>query len=340
MTDAREPERTVPAEFLRDESPIIETSEVAHCPVCGNDRHSSYAAGYDYELRTCANLWRFVCCSMCGHVWLNPRPAVGTLSTIYPPHYYAYRYTETVASVALKIKNGLDARKFSWIHSRLGRRATSFADIGCGDGRYLGFAHRAGVAKDRVYGLELDQKTVDRLCGLGFRAYNQRVEDCQQIGDGTLDLATMFHVIEHVDVPKTVVRRIASWLAPGGVVAMETPNLEGLDAKLFKRTYWGGYHIPRHWNLFTQSTLARLFTDAGLEVVATRAQTGHSFWMYSLHHVVRYSGGGSRPRPSAFFDPVGGVKALPGLAAFTAFDLLRGSLGMPTSSMLMLARKR
>jgi hypothetical protein len=64
-------------------------------------------------------------------------------------------------------------------------------------------------------------------------------------------------------------------------------------------------------------------------------QPGHSFWMYSLHHMVRYHGG-SRPRRGRIFDP---MKSLVGLAAFTGFDLIRGTLGWKTSAMLVICRK-
>ena len=154
-----------------------------------------------------------------------------------------------------------------------------------------------------------------------------RKTEAQRAGEG---------LIEHVDDPATVVRRIRQWLSPGGIFALETPNLDSLDARMFKRTYWGGYHIPRHWNLFTPATISRLMQDNGMEVLATAYQTGHSFWMYSLHHLVRYEGK-SRPRLGGFFDP---MKSLCGLAAFTGFDLLRGAVGAKTSAMLVIARKR
>lgn len=328
-----------PPEFLKDGAPSIPTDEVPSCPVCAARRFGQSAVGFDYELRTCRNAWRFVRCDACTHVWLHPRPAIGTLSTIYPPHYYAYHYTDKVSPLALRIKNALDRRKFAGLVSALGRAPRSFADVGCGDGRYLRFARGAGVGDDRNYGLELDRKVVDRLRAEGFRALCERVEDCREIPDGSLDLATMFHVIEHVDDPRAVCAGVARWLAPGGVFAVETPNIDSLDARLFRRTYWGGYHIPRHWNMFSPPTLARLLESAGLEVIGTRYQTGHSFWMYSMHHAVRYHGG-SRPALSRLFDPFGGLPSLPALACFTAFDKLRAAAGLKTSSMLMLARKK
>jgi hypothetical protein len=132
-----------------------------------------------------------------------------------------------------------------------------------------------------------------------------------------------------------VIRQIRRWLSPGGIFALETPNVESWDARIFQKTYWGGYHIPRHWNLFTPATIARLLTDNGLVVEGVAFQTGHSFWMYSLHHLVRY-GGASRPRAGAWFDP---MKSLVGIAGFTALDLLRGALGAKTSAMLVICRK-
>lgn len=341
MNRMTSPDPRLPIEFVRDDAPVIDAEAVPLCPLCDHDRHAPFAAGYDYELRTCQNLWRFVRCAQCAHVWLNPRPAVSTLSAIYPPHYYAYQYTKTVASLALAVKNALDRRKFASLARSLARPPQSFCDAGCGDGRYLRFARDAGINPARIHGLELDDRTVERIKADGFNAYNARVEDCTSIAPASLDLITMFHVIEHVDDPRRVVKRLAEWLAPGGVLALETPNLDSLDARLFKRTFWGGYHIPRHWNLFTPDSLARLLTSAGLKVLDTRFQTGHSFWMYSFHHAVRYAGGekASRPRLSRPFDPVGGALALPALSACTAFDLVRGALGFRTSAMLMLAKR-
>jgi len=325
----------IPEEFLRRASPIITTEEVPACPVCGALDYSQFAVGFDYELLTCANPWRFVKCKACGHVWLNPRPAVAELGVIYPIIYYAYSY-ESINPIARKAKELLDRGKIAKIVRYCSRSPKSYLDVGCGDGRFLRVMEQIGVPRPGLYGLELDKRVVERLRGQGYSGvYCQRAEDVSTFPEGGIDLATMFHVIEHVDDPGAVIGRVRRWLSPGGVFAVETPNLDSLDARLFHRTYWGGYHIPRHWNLFTPASISRLLTDNGLEVLATVFQTGHSFWMYSLHHAVRYKGK-SRPRAGAWFDP---MKSLVGLAGFTAFDLIRGSLGAKTSAMLIISRK-
>jgi SAM-dependent methyltransferase len=322
--------------FTRPSVPIIPTEDVAACDLCGATAFDTYAQGRDYESETCRNEWRFVRCTKCSLVRLHPRPAVSTLSTIYPPTYYAYSYEDTIPWIARAGKELLDRRKLNGIVRALGRPVRSYADLGCGTGRYLRAMAQTGVPKDRIHGLELDANVVARLKGEGFQAHHDRVETCTAIAPGSLDLATMFHVIEHVDAPSKVIAKVAEWIAPGGVFALETPNIDSLDARRLKDRWWGGYHAPRHWTLFSPETLQAMLRDHGFEPFAVRYQTGHSFWMYSLHHRFKY-GEPARPRLAQFFHP---LKSVLPLAGFTAFDLLRGALGFRTSAMLVLARRR
>ena len=324
-----------PAELARSEAPRIDTEAVESCGVCGSLEFATEAVGFDYELLTCRNPWRFVRCTACGQIRLHPRPAITTLPIIYPPTYYAYNYEEEIGAIARRGKETLDRLKFRGILKALGRPPQSYLDIGCGNGRFLRMMERHGVPRSSNYGIELDAEVVEPLAREGYRALGGRVEECTAVPDSSIDLATMFHVIEHVEDPAGVVARVRDWLSPGGLFAIETPNVDSLDRRLFSTGHWGGYHIPRHWHLFSERTLARLLGNAGLEVVATRYQTGHAFWMCSVHHRLRYA---RRPKPELArqFDP---FKSLPFLVLFTGFDKLRAALGARTSSMLMLARK-
>ena len=324
-----------PAELAASAAPRVSTQEVPECPVCAGTDWVEWSVGFDYELRTCSNRWRLVQCTDCSHVWLNPRPSVVELGIIYPASYYAYNY-ERIRPLARRAKEMLDRRKMSSILRHLGRAPISFLDIGCGDGRYLRMLEGRGVTRDRLYGLELDATVVQSLADDGYQVFRERVEDSRSVPDHSIDLATMFHVLEHVDDPAAVARRVRDWLTPGGLWALETPNLSSLDANLFRDRYWGGYHFPRHWNIFSLETLSRLLEDAGFDVQGVSYQTGHSFWMYSLHHVLRYHPRRQWPRLARWFDPLTNI---PFLAFFTTFDKMRASLGARTSAMLVLARK-
>ena len=324
----------LPAEFEGAQLPLIAREAVPRCAVCGAEETRAFAQGMDYELQTCGNVWRFTACARCGHVQLNPRPTVDALGIIYPPTYYSYDFESKINPIALRAKAMLDRAKLAGIF----RNASSprrFLDIGCGSGRFLRQAQQMGLAPADILGLELDTRAASRLQAEGFDVRDQRVEEAD-FAPGSIDVVTMFHVIEHVSDPAEVIGRIAGWMRPGAVLAIETPNLDSLDARLFRDTYWGGYHIPRHWHLFTAATLGRLLQQAGLQTVSLRHTTGHSFWLYSLHHALRYNRRLPMPRLARFFDP---LRSLVALALVTAFDLLRARLGARTSSMLVVARK-
>jgi len=324
----------IPREIGDASPPMVATTDAPACDLCGSEDAADGATGYDYELLTCSNRWRFVVCRRCGHCWLNPRPAAEALPVIYPPTYYAYNY-ERISAIARKGKEVLDAGKLRSILRISGGTPARYLDVGCGDGRYLEAMARRGAPRSSLSGLELDDTVVAGLRQRGFDAYREPVESCSRFGDATFDLITMFHVIEHVASPRATVERMAGWLAPGGVLAIETPNLDSLDARLFASGTWGGFHIPRHWHLFTPATLTRMLESVGLEVETIRFQTGHAFWMYSLHHQLRYADP-PRPRLARFFDPFSSV---PPLVLFTAFDRARASLGAKTSAMLAVARR-
>ena len=96
-------------------------------------------------------------------------------------------------------------------------------------------------------------------------------------------MVMLFQVIEHVADPVPIVRKMVSWISPRGFLVIETPHVPSADVRMFRKTYWGGYHFPRHWYLFTRHSLTRLQSESGLDIVKTQFQTGHAFWMYSLH---------------------------------------------------------
>ena len=314
---------------------MIAESVIGVCSICSGSEFNFYTSGYDYEMETCSNKWIFKKCTRCAHVQLDPRPAPSTLNTIYPKHYYSYGITKKLNPIALFGKNILDRFKINRILNILNIQLGNYLDIGCGDGRYLRSVQLiANLSRSNIYGLELNPEVVNELCDEGFGVFCEKVETCNEILNNSISLATMFHVIEHVDNPVAVVKKISGWLVPGGVLAIETPNLDSMDAKLFKDKYWGGYHFPRHWHLFDEKTLSNLLRREGIEPILISYQTGHSFWMYSFHHLIKYKL--RYPKISKIFDP---LQALLPLIFFTGFDKIRSLIGIKTSSILIVGRK-
>jgi 2-polyprenyl-3-methyl-5-hydroxy-6-metoxy-1,4-benzoquinol methylase len=316
-------------------SPFISTDEFLDCFLCSASRFEEFSSGYDYELDTCSNKWIFLRCLSCGHVQLNPRPNNNELSIIYPSTYYSYSISKKLSAIVLKGKDLLDWVKLRTILRHSPSQLQSYLDVGCGDGRYMRrIEGMSKLPRSKIYGLELDQGIASKLQLDGFSVFNQRLEECNDLIGSSFSLVTMFHVIEHLENPAEAIRKIAYLLEPGGIFAIETPNIDSLDARIFKSTYWGGYHFPRHWHLFNESTLTKLLGIGGLEIVNSSYQTGHSFWMYSLHHFCKYKL--KLNWLSTHFDPLRGLFFL---IVFTGFDKVRSILGFRTSSILIIARK-
>ena len=309
---------------------------VNHCPICNSPHHKYFSSGKDYELETITDRFLFVKCDVCSHVWLNPRPSSNLLPIIYPSSYYSYNMSNTLNPLILKGKDLLDHLKMRSILA-VTKNIFKYLDIGCGDGRYMKSVRNAtGLPKESIIGIELDEKPVEKLRKEGYLASNIRVEDITAnfIPNDSISLITMFHVIEHVEDPVHYLKKIYNLLHSEGIFAVETPNLDSLDATIFKRSFWGGYHFPRHWHLFTSSGLINVLNDIGFKIESVQYKTGHSFWLYSFHHLLKY-----KLRLELFaklFDP---MKSKFFLVVFTIFDIIRAKLGFKTSAVLVICKK-
>ena len=314
-------------------APFIPTQAVS-CDLCGSDVAEPYATSYDYEYGTCGNTWTFVRCRACDNVYLNPRPRPDAVPTIYPPNYYSYNFDQQIHPIARAAKAWLDRGRFRWIRRQVRAPLTAYLDVGCGNGRYLRLLARAGLRRDRLFGTELDEKVVASLRAEGFNARHGRFEDISDLPEAFFQLVTFFSVLEHVPQPLALLERAGTLLAPGGVVLCEVPNIRSWNAQLFRDRYWGGYHTPRHWNLFSAATFTRAVESVGLRVRTLKRGTGHAFWMYSFHHYVRYQLG--LDRIGRWLHP---STCIPGLAVVTAVDLVRAWLDRETDNTIFILEK-
>ena len=107
------PQQAAPAEIEQSTAPVVPEVAVPTCEICGGTDAPEVARGFDYELITCRNDWRFVECNACGQIWLNPRPATEALDVIYPSTYYAYtlRRHSGVARKGKELMDGAKMRK-------------------------------------------------------------------------------------------------------------------------------------------------------------------------------------------------------------------------------------
>jgi SAM-dependent methyltransferase len=252
------------------------------CCICGVDDADPIAVGEDFEYRTSPDSFLAVRCRRCGLVYLNPRPDNCELDRIYPIDYHAFNFSEGQFGFVYKVRRRLEAKRLLSCCRALGPEAR-ILDIGCGDGFHLDLLREYGRPGWTLEGVDASERAVRAARDRGIPVHQGAVQDLV-LPENRTDLALMIATIEHVDDPPGVLSAVRRLLKPGGRVVVVTDNADSPDAALFRGRHWGGYHFPRHWNLFTPSTLRELARASGLEVESIVHVASPVNWVYSLRN--------------------------------------------------------
>lgn len=159
-------------------------------------------------------------------------------------------------------------KDFDWIISEISKYKKNgrILEIGCGKGDLIIKIKSKGF---EVYGVEISQIASRELKDSNIPVKNAPIEEVDYPAD-YFDYVIMYGVIEHVNNPYLVMKKINSWLRPSGGVMIYTPNVNSLFHKLAKYAYYlslGKYIFPlkrmfvaMHTYYFNISTLSNLLT--------------------------------------------------------------------------------
>src|SRR5205085_6726224 len=120
------------------------------------------------------------------------------------------------------------------------------------------------------------------------------------------DIAVSFHVIEHVDSPRSFLRATAQRVRPGGLVVIETPDIGAFPFRLLQ-SRWREF-IPEHYYFFDRMTVRRLMESEGLKVERILNVGKYVSVDLLLNRLTRYS---------RFVEPVGTLARWTGLSRVT-----------------------
>jgi 2-polyprenyl-3-methyl-5-hydroxy-6-metoxy-1,4-benzoquinol methylase len=312
------------------ETPL--TLEAAVCLICGSQREGRlYASGVDFEYDTSEIEFRFVSCPDCGHVYLNPRPTIESAGAIYPSNYYAFTGAHRSGALSLlgRAKDVVVRRRVAGLVAGL-RSGSRVMEPGCGDGALL-ISLRQARPDLHLTALDLQFSPATRrtLADFDIEIVEQTLEEARF--EEPFDFVVMNQLIEHLWDARRCMASVSAALNVAGTVSISTPNLDGYDRRWFKDRTWGGYHIPRHLNLFTRESLARFLREFGLEVVDTKDLAAPIIWVTSVHNELKARGNGLH----RFFRD----SNLAALALATIADTIAPRLGYSTSNQQMVARK-
>ena len=289
------------------------------CCVCDSDGARKIGAGGDYEYRTSDDVFAAVQCDFCELVYLNPRPDVSEFETIYPANYHSFNFAEEDYGIVYKIRSRLEARRLlSWCENL--PNDARILDVGCGDGFHLKLLQKYGKRNWQLEGIDLDTRAAEMAEKSGLKVHLGAIEDLN-LPENTFNLAIMIQTIEHVEKPDAILAAVKRVLKPGGKLVIVTDNTDSIDFGLFKKNYWGGYHFPRHWNLFNQKSLRKLAEKVGFEVANLATQVSPVNWVYSIHNWLV-----DKDAPRFLINQFT-LKSTVSLSAFTSLDIVMQKFG-------------
>jgi len=148
-------------------------------------------------------------------------------------------------------------------------------DIGCGNGRLMYLARRAGWD---VKGLELSAvmaKVVRRRLGAAVVVADFLAVEPEAIDAVKFDLISLRHVLEHLPDCLLAMRKLRALLGPSGHVLIELPNVESISKKVKRFMTRRGLRKPvypdplpiGHANEFCRASFEYLLRKTGFELV-------------------------------------------------------------------------
>lgn len=253
-----------------------ELINVQNCPVCNSDQKKHFLSCLDntvskktFELQECAN---------CGFVFTSPRPHNADLGAYYESdEYISHSNTKKglISRLYQSVRNRTLAQKLELINSRQAKG--SLLDIGCGTGEFLNVVQGDGW---KVRGIEPGDKA--RQSAIDNYKLDVRPEEAlKQIEAGSMDVITMWHVLEHVPDLAGRLQELKSILKEKGLLIVAVPNRNSHDAAYYGKD-WAAYDVPRHLWHFRPQDIRALFAPHGFEVKEVLPMKFDSYYVSML----------------------------------------------------------
>lgn len=226
------------------------------CNHCGSTEARALFTLKGYDL---------VACIQCDLAYIANPPSAEELARIYSD---AADYHAELKDPGSKVWRRMDRIADGHIDFlRLLPGGGNLLDVGCSTGQFLAKARGQGFD---VAGIEFSEGSARFAADhFGLAVQQGSIHQCT-LPAGSLDMVTMFDVIEHVPDPASDITAAWELLKPGGWFVLSTPNIDGLFPRLsFKLAgalnYWPHPEPPYHLYQFSVRTLSAMLTKAGFE---------------------------------------------------------------------------
>jgi 2-polyprenyl-3-methyl-5-hydroxy-6-metoxy-1,4-benzoquinol methylase len=198
-------------------------------------------------------------CQQCGLVYTNPRiddsQILDSYQAVEDPLYLEERDGRV-----LTFERHL--RPLEKLHAPPGK----LLDVGAYTGVFVEIASQHGW---EAWGVEPSRWAVEQARARGLRMIEGTLAT-SGLADASIDVVTMWDVIEHLTDPFAEIQQAYRLLKPGGLLVVHTMDIDSLFARVL------GGHWPwlmeMHVYYFSQRTLHAMLAKAGFQVSRSEAQ--------------------------------------------------------------------
>jgi len=240
---------------------------VACCDVCGESSATHAVVFWKHNTPV-------VRCAGCGLLYANPRWKAEYLFGRYTDDYWELYRDKVSATATDPVAN---QARWDPVLTDLAQAlpAGRILDVGCATGEFLLAAQARGWA---IQGLESSPIGAEQARQTTSGPIYCGTLEIAPYEDASLDVVTLWDVIEHLQSPRAYLERIARLIRPGGLFALTTPNIRSLPYALLGRD-WEIVGPNDHLYYFAPRTLARLLARTGFAIHSMRTQTsGATVW--------------------------------------------------------------
>jgi SAM-dependent methyltransferase len=238
--------------------------EQTTCGLCHADDYEIVVEGPDRLLGR-PGKYRMVRCRRCRLLYQNPRPSRNSIAELYPDDYLPFAGAiQDEPSILRRWDRSyeLNKRCRAVERHRKGHRPRSIVDVGCATGVFLDGMRRRGW---ETFGIEPSEGAANYARQrLGLNVVTADWEAASKTPN-SVDVVTMWDVLEHLEDPRGALQNAALALKPGGLLVLSLPNPDTWELA-FLGPYWTGWDLPRHLHLLTRDVLKRLLQESGFRL--------------------------------------------------------------------------
>jgi 2-polyprenyl-3-methyl-5-hydroxy-6-metoxy-1,4-benzoquinol methylase len=256
------------------------------CPLCQKENIVPYKKGtFNPETIHTDNfkitdshygsLWTFSTCPNCSFVFSNP----------YIPEKEITAFYSQLEDKEYSSEAEGRSRNFTTILKHLKRlqpvmeNKNTLLDVGAASGIFLDLARKQGYDTAGIEPSEYLVKEAEETYGL--QLFKGTIEDYLNLyPQNTFSVITLLDIIEHVVEPDTLMKRVDSLLADGGILVIVTPDINSFAARLLGIRWWH-YRIA-HINFFNRESLEYLLTKHHYEILLKKKY----IWNFSLFYLM------------------------------------------------------